>query len=197
MGQPAMHPAAMTRATLFSGRKAQILDTLSDMLGQADCGRVTTAALAARLALSEGALYRHFNGKSDIFAALIEQADALIAEDLDHIMATESDARVRLRKSLLALRLFAERHPGLARVLTGHAIAGESPELLDRANAVIDDLQARLAQDAAKAGADLGAAPDTAACVLMHWVLGCWQRQAMGGLPATDSPGGDLAFFRL
>jgi TetR/AcrR family transcriptional regulator len=187
----------MTRSALFSGRKAQILDTLSDMLSQADCGRVTTAALAARLALSEGALYRHFNGKSDIYAALIEQAEALIAEDLDHIAATESDARTRLRKSLLALRLFAERHPGLARVLTGHAIAGESPGLLEQANAVIDGLQGRLAQDATRTGPGLGAAPDTAACVLTHWVLGCWQRQAMGGPPASESPDDDLAFFRL
>src|SRR3546814_5045266 len=104
-------------------RKTQILETLADMLGQPDSGRVTTAALAARLNVSEAALYRHFNSKTAIFEALIERAGAQIMQDLAHINATEPDARRQLHKHLRALLLFAQRHRGPANVLTGPALA--------------------------------------------------------------------------
>ncbi|HEU0230443.1 MAG TPA: nucleoid occlusion factor SlmA [Burkholderiaceae bacterium] len=181
-----------------ASRRAQILDTLSAMLGQADAGRVTTAALAARLAVSEGALYRHFSGKAEIFEALIDAAEALIEEDLDHIATTEPDARLRLRKNLRTLRLFAERHPGLARVLTGHALSGEGLDLTQRADAVIDHLRSRLAQDAAKAGPAFDVHPDATARVLTQWILGCWQRPARRNPPRTDTSLDDeLAFLGL
>lgn len=188
----------MTRPAMFTGRRAQILDTLSDMLGQADAGRVTTAALAARLGVSEGALYRHFSGKAEIFEALIDVAEALIEEDLDHIAATEPDARLRLRKSLRTLRLFAERHPGLARVLTGHALSGEGLDLVQRADAVIDHLRSRFALDAAKAGPDFDAHPDATARVLTRWTLGGWQEQTRRNPSPADIPLDDeLTFLGL
>lgn len=189
----------MSRSPLFTGRRAQILETLSSMLGEADASRVTTAALAARLSLSEGALYRHFSGKAEIFGALIDLAESQIAEDLDHIAATEPDARLRLKKSLTTLRLFADRHRGLSRVLTGHALSGEDPELARRADTVIAHLQDRMARDAALAKPAFSSRPEAAAAALMHWTLGCWQRQARGDdAPAHSAPYDDeLAFLGL
>ena len=48
-------------------RRLQILQTLAAMLEQPEPERITTAALAARLSLSEAALYRHFASKAQMF----------------------------------------------------------------------------------------------------------------------------------
>jgi len=178
------------------GRKAQILDTLAGMLDQDYAGRVTTAALAARLGISEAALYRHFSGKAAIFDALIDLAQAQIRQDLAHIDATEPDARKRLRKHLSALLLFSQRHPGLAKVLTGHAL--EDAPQQRHANAVIAGIQAHLARGAQEALAGRADA-DTASRALTHWVAGCWQRRAQGGDEARSTAASDdeLAFLGL
>ncbi|MDP1633630.1 MAG: nucleoid occlusion factor SlmA, partial [Gallionellaceae bacterium] len=53
-------------------RKLQILQTVAEMLEQPKGEKITTAALAARLGLSEAALYRHFASKAQMFEGLIE-----------------------------------------------------------------------------------------------------------------------------
>jgi TetR/AcrR family transcriptional regulator len=53
-------------------RRVQILHTLASMLEQPGAERITTAALAAKLEVSEAALYRHFASKAQMFEGLIE-----------------------------------------------------------------------------------------------------------------------------
>lgn len=182
-----------------AGRKAQILETLADMLSQPDCGRVTTAALAARLDVSEAALYRHFNSKTAIFEALIELAGTQIMQDLAHINATEPDARRQLLKHMQALLLFARRHPGLAKVLTGHALVTEDLGLQRQANAVIHAIEALLAQTARNAGqpSPWRRPPETVAGTLIHWIMGCWQQIHGGEPPPAQSCEDELAFLEV
>src|SRR5690348_17045103 len=53
-------------------RKNQILQTLAQMLEKPAAEKITTAALAARIDVSEAALYRHFSGKAQMFEGLID-----------------------------------------------------------------------------------------------------------------------------
>jgi len=172
-------------------RKTQILDAMADMLRQPYSARITTAALARRLGVSEGALYRHFPGKAAILESLIVLIEAQVLEDLGHIAATEPDARMRLRKQAHALLLFAERHPGLTRVLTGDALAGEAESVQARLDAAIVRIQTVLTQglpDGADAnGRDLAPHIALRADVLMHWILGRWLRYAQTGWRAAPT----------
>ena len=59
-------------------RRVQILQALAQMLEQPGAERVTTAALAARLSVSEAALYRHFASKAQMFEALIDFIESIV-----------------------------------------------------------------------------------------------------------------------
>ena len=179
-----------------SPKQAVILRALTNMLENPDAGRITTAALAKHLDQSEAALYRHYPGKAAMFESLIAQTRAQIIEDLAHIAATERHAQARLRKQVHALLLFVERHRATARVLTGGALAGEAPALLEQVNALLSEVQSMLADsaqlalpqpqnknDRAKAHAQAG--------VLMDWVRGCWLHYALSGWQAR--PTADLS----
>ena len=68
-------------------RKTQILQTLAQMLEGPAAERITTAALAAKIGVSEAALYRHFRGKADMFAGLID----FIEDTLFTLIITRDD----------------------------------------------------------------------------------------------------------
>lgn len=167
--------------TLRSGtRKALILETLAAMLAQPHAARITTAALADRLGVSEAALYRHFSGKAAIYMALLDSIEAQLFEDLGHIAATQADGTRRLGRQVHALLLFAERHPGHTRMLTGDALVTEDWQLQVRLGALIAAIQAELAASArlAHPALALAADPQLAGGLLMHWISGRWLRYA-------------------
>jgi TetR/AcrR family transcriptional regulator len=174
-----------------SARKTQILEALADMLCQPHAGRITTAALAGHLDLSEAALYRHFENKAAIFEGLIALIESQLAEDLAHINTTEPDGRRQLQKHAHALLLFAQRHPGLAKVLTGHALVLEHSQLQERVNGIQAHIQALLAQSA-QAAIAAGSLPgrysaDAYAGVLMNWISGRWLRYVQRGEQALPT----------
>src|SRR5690606_34448073 len=97
-------------------RKVQILQTLATMLQEPDGDRVTTAALAARLQVSEAALYRHFASKAQMFEGLIEFIERSVFMLINQITSREEDAFKQLRAILVMLLGFAEKNPGMTRV---------------------------------------------------------------------------------
>ena len=106
-------------------RKAQILQTLASMLEEPKAERVTTALLAARLDVSEAALYRHFASKAQMFEGLIEFIEQSLFSLVNRIQADEADAMKQVEAILLALLAFAQKNPGMTRVLTGDALVNE------------------------------------------------------------------------
>src|SRR5213075_3485289 len=97
-------------------RKAQILQTLAAMLEDPKGERVTTAALAARLEVSEAALYRHFASKAQMFEGLIEFIESSVFTLVNQIHERETEPVVQVQKMLTVLLQFAEKNPGMARV---------------------------------------------------------------------------------
>lgn len=172
-------------------KKTVILTALIRMLEQPHANRITTAALAQQLNQSEAALYRHFSSKADLFESLIDLAKGQLLEDLDHIRATEPDGCQQLRKQLYSLLLFTERHPGLARVLTGEALVMEHPRLQTLANALVSDIESIL-QHAAQIAIDANTLNESAnaatyANMLMLWVQGRWLRYTQTGWQALPT----------
>jgi len=182
-------------------RKTQILETLACMLEQPHSARITTAALAKEINLSEAALYRHFSCKAAIFKDLINLIETLIFEDSHHINATEPRGRRQLGKQVHALLLFAERHRGLTRVLTGDALATEDWQLQAQLDNLIADIEAMLRQSAQQAAHELPPGSDAGimASLLMHWVLGRWLRyvQTSWRVPPAEGYARELALLGL
>ncbi len=173
-------------------RKLQILQTLAAMLQEPSGDRVTTAALAGRLQVSEAALYRHFASKAQMFEGLIEFIEGTVFGLLNQITAQEEDGLRQLRQIVTMLLGFAERNPGVTRVLIGDALVTEDDRLQGRINQLIDRLEASLKQCYRTAIAQGRVPPDTdpaaRANLVLAFVLGRSLRFAKSGFkkPPTE-----------
>lgn len=127
-------------------RRQQILESLAAMLESSPGARITTAALAKQVGVSEAALYRHFPSKSKMFEGLIEFIEETIFSRITLIMEDEHDAVTRCEKILHLLLTFSERNPGITRILTGDALAGETGRLRQRVVQLFDRIETQLKQ---------------------------------------------------
>ena len=116
------------------------------MLEQPKGEKITTAALAARLAVSEAALYRHFASKAQMFEGLIEFIESTLFGLINQITTHEEDGFKQLRQILTMLLSFAERNPGMTRVIIGDALVTEDDRLQTRINQLVDRLELSIKQ---------------------------------------------------
>ena len=127
-------------------RRREILEALAHQLESSPGAKMTTAGLAAALGLSEAALYRHFASKAQMYEGLLEFAEESIFERVNRILDEESSATARTEKLLTLVLLFAERNPGITRLLTGDVLVGETARLRARVQQLFDRLETQLRQ---------------------------------------------------
>ncbi len=127
-------------------RKDQILQALAHMLETAPGERITTAALAKEVGVSEAALYRHFPSKARMFEGLIKFIEDTLFQRISRILKEESNAEQRCYKILTLLLTFSDKNPGMTRLMTGDALAGETERLRKRIAQFFDRLEAQLKQ---------------------------------------------------
>ncbi|MBG6249291.1 MULTISPECIES: nucleoid occlusion factor SlmA [Symbiopectobacterium] len=128
-------------------RREEILQALAQMLESSDGSqRITTAKLAAMVGVSEAALYRHFPSKTRMFDSLIEFIEDSLTTRINLILQDEKDTFQRVRLILLLMLGFAERNPGLTRILTGHALMFEQDRLQGRINQLFERIELQLKQ---------------------------------------------------
>lgn len=178
--------SAPTRSRPKPGeRKLQILQTLATMLQEPTGDRVTTAALAARLHVSEAALYRHFASKAQMFEGLIEFTESTIFGLINQITTQEQDGQRQLRQILVMLLSFAEKNQGMSRVLIGDALVTEDDRLQERINQLVDRLDVSIKQCFRTVVAQGKLPSDTdisaRAGIVLSFVLGRWLRFAKSG----------------
>ena len=170
-------------ATKPGERKQQILETLAKMLEAPRREKITTAALAARLEVSEAALYRHFAGKAQMFDGLIEFIEQSLFGLINKITSEETDGLKQVRRILTVLLLFAEKNPGMTRVLTGDALVNEDDRLQSRINQLFDRIESTLKQCLRIAETQGGRKldPEAQANLLICFVIGRWHQFAKSG----------------
>ncbi|HDL6867267.1 TPA: nucleoid occlusion factor SlmA [Yersinia enterocolitica] len=128
-------------------RREEILQALAQMLESSDGSqRITTAKLAANVGVSEAALYRHFPSKTRMFDSLIEFIEDSLMSRINLILQDEKETFNRLRLILLLVLGFAERNPGLTRIMTGHALMFEQDCLQGRINLLFERIEVQLRQ---------------------------------------------------
>jgi TetR/AcrR family transcriptional regulator len=127
-------------------RRTQILQALAQMLESSPGARITTAALAKQVGVSEAALYRHFPSKAKMFEGLIEFIEETLFTRINLIAQNESDVMTRVEMILKLILGFAEQNPGMCRLLTADALAGETDRLRVRIAQVFDRIETQLKQ---------------------------------------------------
>ena len=167
-------------------RRVQILQTLAQMLEQPGAERITTAALAARLSVSEAALYRHFASKAQMFEGLIEFIESSVFTLVNQIVEREPSGAQQAGKILAVLLQFGEKNPGMVRVMVGDALVFEHERLIARMNQFFDRVESQLRQSlrsAAEAGGSMQPTADgnAQASALTALAIGRLQRYARSG----------------
>jgi TetR/AcrR family transcriptional regulator len=180
-------------------RRVQILQALAAMLEQPGAERITTAALAARLDVSEAALYRHFASKAQMFEALIEFIEESVFTLVNQMTEraggetdnTQPDARLAYRIIAMLIQ-FAEKNPGMTRVMVGDALVFENDRLQARMNQFFDKIESILKNSLRDVAARNGSGSPTvdaqvSASVLTAFVVGRMQRFARSGFKRLPS----------
>ena len=173
-------------------RRVQILQTLAAMLEQPGADRITTAALAAKLDVSEAALYRHFASKAQMFEGLIEFIEQSVFTLVNQIVERETSGVVQARKIVTVLLQFAEKNPGMTRVMVGDALVFENDRLVTRMNQFFDRIESQLKQALRLAAEAAGSSTPTVdataqASVLTAFSAGRLQRYARSGFKRSPT----------
>ena len=173
-------------------RRVQILQALATMLEQPGAERITTAALAARLDVSEAALYRHFASKAQMFEGLIEFIEQSVFTLVNQITERDDAGPVQAGKMVTMLLQFAEKNPGMTRVMVGDALVFENERLQQRMNQFFDKIEATLKQGLRAPHETEGSATPSVdaqvkASMLTSFVVGRLQRFARSGFRRLPS----------
>src|SRR3972149_1176626 len=180
-------------------RRLEILKALAQMLEAPKWDKITTAALAEKLDVSEAALYRHFASKAQMYEGLIEFIESSVFTLANKIAQDETDGRKQASKLVEMLLACAEKNPGRVRVMTGDALVGEHERLQARMNQFYERYESSLKQALRSPGADSGQKQSDAdvsaqAGLLVGYVIGCLHQFAKSGF--TKKPTESLAAQR-
>jgi TetR/AcrR family transcriptional regulator len=173
-------------------RRVQILQTLATMLEQPGAERITTAALAAKLEVSEAALYRHFASKAQMFEGLIDFIEQSVFTLVNQINERETEPSTQVQKVLTVLLQFGEKNPGMTRVMVGDALVFEHDRLLARMNQFFDRIESQLRQSLRAVAESAGSATPSVdanaqASVLTAFAVGRLQRFTRSGFKRSPT----------
>ena len=182
-------------------RRVQILQALAAMLEQPGGERITTAALAARLEVSEAALYRHFASKAQMFEGLIEFIEQSVFSLISQITTT-GDGRQQVTRIVAMLLQFGEKNPGMARVMVGDALVFENERLQQRMNLFFDKIESVLRQSLRDGALGEGSSTpgldaQVQAVVLTAFVVGQLQRFTRSGFRRVPTDKLDACLSRM
>jgi TetR/AcrR family transcriptional regulator len=183
-------------------RRVQILQTLATMLEQPGAERITTAALAGRLQVSEAALYRHFASKAQMFEGLIEFIESSVFSLVNQITEREAEGSAQTQRIVTVLLQFGEKNPGMTRVMVGDALVFEHERLTSRMNQFFDRVESQLRQTLRHSAESAGSATPTVdaqalASVLTSFSVGRLQRYARSGFKRLPTEHLEMALLRL
>ncbi len=179
-------------------RRLQILQTLAGMLEQPGAERVTTASLAAKIGVSEAALYRHFASKAQMFEGLIDFVDQSVIGLIRQVTDREPAGPVQASRIVALLLQFAEKNPGMSRVMMGDALVLEHERLQERINLLFDKIEAQLRQSLkAQESATPSADAQLVASLLVAFMQGRLLRFARSGFKRLPSEHLQAALARI
>lgn len=202
-------PAKPSKRLKPGERRMQILQALAGMLEQTDTDRVTTAGLAARLGVSEAALYRHFASKAQMYEGLLDFIEESIFTLVQQITGREipdaqspaqqtlADGLTKASRIMQVVLQFAERNPGMVRVMVGDALQLEHQRLQQRMTLFFDKIESSLRMCLRGSSATPTVDSQIAASILTSFAVGKLHRYVRSGFKRLPTEYLDASLARL
>lgn len=100
-------------------RKELTIETVVELAAEQNPAEITTTAIAQRMGLTQGALFRHFSNKDAILEATMHWVSQRLLKHVDRAAATAATPLAALEAMFIAHTGFVARHPGVPRLLFG------------------------------------------------------------------------------
>jgi AcrR family transcriptional regulator len=167
-------------------RRAITVETVVELAAEQNPSDITTAAIAKRMGLTQGALFRHFPNKDAILRAVMEWVAERLLSRVDKAIGSVDSPSAALEAMFMAHVGFVAEHPGVPRMLFGELQhAGETaPKRMVQTLIGRYGERVRKLIEAGKAAGELDPALDTEAAVSLF--VGTIQGLVMQSLLAGD-----------
>ena len=166
-------------------RRAEAVEAVVELAASANPEAITTSAIAARMKLTQGALFRHFPTKDAIWQGVMEWVSERLLARIDRLAGAESDPLAALKAMFLGHVDFVAEHPGVPRMMVGQLQnAGETPAKR-MARMLVENYANRLRRILAAASAE-GVLPadldiDAAAALFLGMIQGLVMQHLIHG----------------
>lgn len=160
--------------------RARLIKAATEVFANAGLTKATTREIARVAGVNEVTLFRHFQSKEQLLAAVIQQAVALQAESLSHHDEWTQNLYIDLRDYARLCSQVMEEHEALIRTFIGEAkrypdaarqIVYETDKLLRQQ--MVAYLQKAQQKGQVRRDIDLRASVDSFAGMLLHGMLRC------------------------
>lgn len=167
-------------------RRAVTVEAVVELAAEQNPNNITTSAIAARMGLTQGALFRHFPNKAAILQAVMEWVADRLLFRLEKAIQGVSSPLAGLEAMFMAHVQFVTEHPGVPRILFGELQRAEKTASKDVVQVLIHRYGERLQRliEKGKASGELDAHLDTEAAAILF--IGTIQGLVMQSLLAGD-----------
>jgi AcrR family transcriptional regulator len=100
-------------------RRSVTVETVLALAAEQNPSEITTAAIADRMQLTQGALFRHFPTKEALWTAVMEWVAERLMQRIERAVADAPGPLAALRSVFLAHAGFVVEHPGVPRMMFG------------------------------------------------------------------------------
>lgn len=179
-------------------RRVEMIEAVVALAAERNPGDITTAAIAGRLGLTQGALFRHFASKDAILDAVMSWVADRLLSRVEHALSAAVAPMAGLEAAFLAHAGFVAEHPGVPRMLFGELQRSEDTAAKRRVGTLLERYGQLLGQqmERGKQAGDIAAEVDTAVAVagFIGTLQGLVIQSLLSGKPARIREGAPAAF---
>lgn len=166
-------------------RRDLTVRTVVDLAAEQNPSEITTAAIAKRMNVTQGALFRHFPNKDAILEAVVDWVADRLLRRLDEAAAGASGALDALEAMFMAHIEFIVLHPGVPRMLFGQLQSPGSTPAKRMAKALLkrysERLRTLMAQGKQSGGLDADLDVDIASVLFIGTIQGLVMQSLIAG----------------
>lgn len=117
MTSPKTPRPAPRQRLMTDERQREIVAAVLDLASERGPDSITTQAIADRIGITQGAIFRHFSDKEAIWLAVFAWVRTALGEVLEKVSAGGGSPLTKIKRAFVAHATFVAHNPGVPRVM--------------------------------------------------------------------------------